>query len=303
MIVRLVKDMINFAVFASGLGWLLRNTVARRKVSIFVYHDPIPNVLHRHLHHLCRAYNIIRPSQFFEAVKQGNFSSLPPRRLVLTFDDGHVGNSALGQVMRAHGVTGLIYLRSDIVSTQCGFWWQSAAAKAIGAEFLGSIPEADRLALFAEHGFERDQAQDQATALSRAELEALSDVFEFGSHTRFHPILTRCNDAACDHEIAQSKKVLEGLLGHPVRHFAVPNGNYGDREIAMIKSADYATARTSDAGWNNATDSAYHLKILPAADDTTVWWLRAQMTGLTTLLKNIIRFRRFSLAFQEGHRA
>ncbi|MDA1097708.1 MAG: polysaccharide deacetylase family protein [Proteobacteria bacterium] len=300
---RMLKNAIGFLVLASGLGWLIRNIAARGKVSILVYHDPKPEVLHRHLQHLNRAYNIIPPSRYFEALKAKDFSTLPPRSLVMTFDDGHVGNAALVQVMHAHGVKGLIYLCSHIVDTQRGFWWQSAAAKNLGISELKKLTDADRLAKLAEYGFERDADQGTAAAVSLSQIKSLSQVFEFGSHTCYHPILTQCNDAACDEEIAASKRKLESLLNQPVLHFAFPNGNYGQREIAMIKAAGYETARTIDVGWNGALTDPFHLKVLEAADDATVWWLRAQLTGATTLFKNAVRYRRISLALQQGDNA
>jgi peptidoglycan/xylan/chitin deacetylase (PgdA/CDA1 family) len=142
-----------------------------------------------------------------------------------------------------------------------------------------------------------------AAAVSLSQIKSLPDVFKFGSHTCYHPILTQCNDAACNEEIAASKIKLESLLNQPVLHFAFPNGNYGQREVAMIKAAGYETARTIDVGWNGASADSYHLKVLPVADDATVWWLRAQMTGMTILFKNVVRYQRFSLAFQQGDKA
>lgn len=71
----------------------------------------------------------------------------------------------------------------------------------------------------------------------------------------------------------------------------------------MIKAAGYETVRTIDVSWNSASAKLYYLKVLPVADDTTVWWLRAEMTGMTTLFKNVVRYRRFLLAFRQGVKA
>ena len=104
------------------------------------------------------------------------------------------------------------------------------------------------------------------------------------------------------HYEARDEMKLENLLNRPVLHFAFPNGNYGEREIAMIKAAGYETARTGDVGWNGALADSYRLKILEIADNATIWWLHAQLTGAPTLLENLIRYKRVSLAFQQEGR-
>ena len=51
-----------------------------------------------------------------------NWARVPERALVVTFDDGHRGNHRLLPIFRRYGIRPTIYLCSQIVGTQRGYW-------------------------------------------------------------------------------------------------------------------------------------------------------------------------------------
>ena len=116
---------------------------------------------------------------------------------------------------------------------------------------------------------------------------------DFGSHSRFHPILTTCSDDECGDEIKESSREIEELTGRSCVHFAYPNGDYGEREIDMLKRAGYVSARTIDLGWNDVNTDPFKLRVLSWRDDMSVNRLAADLSGISGYLG---RFRRGSIA-------
>jgi peptidoglycan/xylan/chitin deacetylase (PgdA/CDA1 family) len=273
---RVVVRLVCAAVRWGGLSWLVRNTVARRRASILVYHDPAPELLERHLRYLTARYSLIPLSRLVDAMRAGAWAELPPRPLVLTFDDGHRGNTRLARVLERHGVSATIYLCSQIVDTPRHFWFLDVA----DPEPLKVLPDGERRAVTAERDGERQ-------ALTAAELRRLTSVAEFASHTRSHPVLTMCDDDECRAEIALSRRELEELLGAPCRHFSFPNGDYGPRELRLVREAGYASARTVDLGWNTARTDPFRLKILGTNDDASVSRLAADLAGVAGYLARV----------------
>ena len=71
-----------------------------------------------------------------------------------------------------------------------------------------------------------------------------SPVIELGAHTCTHPPLSRLTAKQQDKEIRTSKVDLEAALGHPVKSFAYPFGNYARGSVDLVAAAgfDYACA-------------------------------------------------------------
>ena len=104
-----------------GVGWIVRNTVARRGVSIVLYHDPRPAQLDAHLEYLCRRYSVIPLSRLVEALHSGRWDDIPPKSVVINLDDGRAGNFALAELFHRHGVVPTIFLCSQIAGTNRDF--------------------------------------------------------------------------------------------------------------------------------------------------------------------------------------
>jgi len=290
-----LKSLFGMLLTVSGICWFLRCVYANRKVTIVIYHDPEPALFDAHLAYFTSRYNVIPFSRFFDCHQQRDLRSLPPRSLVITFDDGHARNFQLTESLRKHRVSPLLYLCSQIVGTNRRFWWQSEAASRLGIDQLKSLPDEERRERLVGAGFLQTEEQPVADALSSAQLDVMRDVFEFGAHTRFHPILTRCTDQRCQEEIAGARSEISEAIGSECLHFAYPNGNYGERETTLVANAGYASGRTIDVGWNCERTDPYRFKIMPVDDRSSVWWLKAQLTGIPALLKNIIRHGRFTM--------
>ena len=80
------------------------------------------------------------------------------------------------------------------------------------------------------------QATDAATiGWSDVERLATDDLITFGAHTASHPFLSTLADAAVEHELVASQRLIEEHWNRPVRHFCYP---YGDaRSIGDVAPA------------------------------------------------------------------
>jgi peptidoglycan/xylan/chitin deacetylase (PgdA/CDA1 family) len=271
---RLVKEIIARCLLWSGLVYAIRLLLWRDRVLIVVYHDPQPATLDSHLTYLCR---IAEPISLADCRKRST-SGRP--RVVITVDDGHAGNARLLEVFRAHGIHPTIFICSAIVGTRRQYWWRHSKSVTPHVKRLKQLPNAERLSILSSFGFVQDAEMDAPAALSRTEIEHMKATVDFQSHGRFHPILPCCTDEDCRIEITQSRYEIEELVGRECRSFAFPNGSFGEREIRALKSAGYETARTLDAGWNDAKSDPFHLKAVPVSDDASWAWFAVQISLL-----------------------
>jgi peptidoglycan/xylan/chitin deacetylase (PgdA/CDA1 family) len=69
---------------------------------------------------------------------------------------------------------------------------------------------------------------------------------EIASHTVNHADLGRSSLGSTTYELVQSKRWLEGVLGHPVTDFAYPSGKFNLQTIQVLRQAGYDTAVVED---------------------------------------------------------
>ena len=279
------REQLDACIRWSGLAWLIRQTVARRRVGVLMYHDPGPEEFDAHLSYLARRYRFISLDKLVEALRRRDFSSLPHRSLVITIDDGHRGNARLVEVLRRHGVRPTIYLTTGVVGTDKPFWFTSFDYAE--RERLKRLPNEQRLAALATL-----QSPTDPQALAPDDLQALMPLVDFGAHTRSHPSLTTCSDAECWEEIAQSKADVEQLTGRPCRHFSYPNGDYSFREANIARACGFSSARTADPGWNGPTTDPYRIRILSGPDRASLTRLIADLSGAWLLVATLRGWRR-----------
>lgn len=86
--------------------------------------------------------------------------------------------------------------------------------------------------------------------LTQAEIYALAqgEFIEIGAHTITHPFLATLPVSAQRQEITSSKALLEEILGHPVRSFAYPHGNFSAETKNIVQEVGFNCACTTVAG-------------------------------------------------------
>ncbi len=100
---------------------------------------------------------------------------------------------------------------------------------------------------------------------------------EIGSHTVSHLELPGLSDAAARVELGRSRSTLERHLGNPVQWFAYPAGAFDARTVALVRSAGYVLAVTTQPGATQDARRPLELRRFEVLDSTGV-------RGLASLL-------------------
>ena len=263
---------------------VVREVFLRRKVTILLYHDPSPQRFSDHLAILTRSYNLVSLRDFVEAHRSGALDALPPKALVLTFDDGHRGNYALRSLLRDLPAPPTIFLCSGVVDTNRPFWFRTVA----DSEPLKRIPDDQRLAELRTAEQEQPLSEVEPQALSREQIVELKPFVDFESHTISHPILPYCDGAKAWAEINDSKRQLESSYGLSIFALSYPNGDYSSREITLAKRAGYACGLSVDHGFNSARTDLYRIRRIAIDDADGSSKLVVKACGLWGFFKGLV---------------
>ena len=276
-----LKNMVAAFVCLSGMPLLIREWVCRNRVAILMYHDAKPTVFAKHIAYLSRHYTVITLDTLVAAIYRKDFSQIPPKSVVITIDDGHVGNIALLPLFKQYNVRPMLYVCTQIINTHRHFWFKIDGQSKAEKERLKRLSNAERLAhLKRTADFEPEKVYPDRQALDIAEMKEMAESVDFQPHTRFHPILPQCTEMECKQEILGSKTDLERLLGVECLHFSYPNGDYTEHEIEIVKAGGFRSARTTDMGWNTLDTPPYQLKVIPITDDAGLTLFRAELTTI-----------------------
>jgi peptidoglycan/xylan/chitin deacetylase (PgdA/CDA1 family) len=251
----------------SGLPALIRRIFQKNKVTIIVFHEMEPPIAERNLSFLKDNYNIIPLQTFYKAIENKDNSLLPEKSLIITFDDGRISNYKLLPIIKKLDIPVTLFLNSGIINTNRHYWFRYNR-KIFSNEALKKIPNKDRLALMAEHGFKQDKEYEYPQALNKSQITEMSEYIDMQSHTVFHPCLTKCNYNEAKFEIEECKRLLEKEYGFKINSLAFPNGDFSSREIKIAKQAEYRFCLTTNKGYNSILSDPYRLKRLDP-DDTS----------------------------------
>jgi peptidoglycan/xylan/chitin deacetylase (PgdA/CDA1 family) len=242
-------------------------------------------------------------------------SGLPRRAVAITFDDGYRDNLELAvPVLERLGLPATFFLVPGLLSREMDAWWErtgwavSGATVARGSWQGESLPDDAR----GRHHFtlrlnerlkaltraERDRAVGRLAAHMRPVEPFPEDLFldwdgarrlaargfEIGSHTQFHPILSRESPAEQVRDLAESRRLLEHGLDIPIGVLAYPNGSARDYDAhtrAAARAAGYSHAVTTLWGWNHARTPPLEIRRMLVAPRKGVQGLaRALGSGL-----------------------
>lgn len=284
---KFVREIVAAFFRFSGVLFLARNIFFRNKVTIVTYHNPEYDVLKRHMEYLAKHYNFVSLDSFVNSLYENSFVDLPPKSLVITFDDGYKENSALLDIFRNHHVCPTIFLCSHIVDTNRKFWFETGVHH---VEALKGVDDKARLSFLKDEvNYDPLREYNTRQALNLDEMTHMISEVDFQSHSRYHPILTHLSDAACKDEIEGSKTHLESLLKREIKHFKFPNGDYEEREISYVRTSGYRSSMTLDPGGNDLNSDPYRLKSAVVDDDASINVLAVQVNDVFIFLKS--RFR------------
>lgn len=168
----------------------------------------------------------------YVAFQQGK-KPLPPKPIILTFDDGFMSNYLYAfPTLMKYGMTATIFVTVD--------------------------PEAANYKKYAPVDL----------PLTHQQIKEMSDAgISIESHSMTHPYLSEMQPDKIRWELAESKKALEELLQKPVSFIAIPTGAYNRTVKRLVQETGYQAAFCMLKGTNNKHSDLYALRRLVVGRD------------------------------------
>jgi hypothetical protein len=86
--------------------------------------------------------------------------------------------------------------------------------------------------------------------------------------------------------------VLKERFGLSVVALAYPNGDYSERDMALVREAGYSCALTVDPGVNDVVTDLYALKRIYMPDDASIGELSVRASGIWDTLMRMVGYHR-----------
>jgi peptidoglycan/xylan/chitin deacetylase (PgdA/CDA1 family) len=174
-------------------------------------------------------YTTITLDELLYALAQGR--PLPPKPIILTFDDGYADNYANGfPVLRDNGFVATFFIMTDLVTDQ--------------ADGYMTWPQIEEMAK-AGQGFGSHGRQDHRTLRGRSV-----------DHLVWQAL--------------GGKEAIEEHLGYRPRWVAYPSGEYDAQTIAVFRSAGYWGGLTTTQGTEHSLDKVFELPRIRVRGSHTV---------------------------------
>jgi len=238
-------------------------------------------------------FNILMLDDAINLLKK---KKLPPRALVITFDDGYLDNvEVAAPLLKKYHCPATFFISTQGVED--GYLWNDAIEQGIAQTTVNQISSSimnEELALTSQpekllaynklinflkflSNNERtskiesllSELQISQTSMSRTmmnerELKELHQQgFEIAAHTHSHTILTTETNVDAKNELIENKTKLEKIVGENIRYLAYPNGlferDFNDQHCQIAQKIGFKAAfSTNDGG---ATSSINDFKI------------------------------------------
>lgn len=161
----------------------------------------------------------------FLAYREG-LASLPPKPIIITFDDGFASNYHYAfPILKKYGMTATIFVTPD---REC-------------ENFKKNAPTDSPL------------SDEQMCEMSENRIS-------IQSHGMTHRYLTELEPEVMQWELTESRSVLERLIGKPVLYLAIPSGAYNKRVKKSALKAGYKAVFCMLKGSNNQKSDLYALR-------------------------------------------
>jgi len=251
-----------------------------------------------HIELLGRKYRVVPLETLVRQLLTGE--EIPRRTVVLTFDDGWLDTYQVAYpLLKRAGLPATVFVPTALVGTRHRFWFSRAAEAAaeiwhradsllpvnpLGETFFVASLLARRLSrpafltavLETLKEFTPDKRESTIVKLielgelrphTRRELvdwdelrRMVADIFEVGSHTARHVILTEIDAAMAKVELEESLRTIAEQIGKPATSLCYPNGNHDEGVRRLAHTCGFACALSTSPGF---ADSPLDLHALP----------------------------------------
>ena len=186
-----------------------------------------------------RGYSTISLDELLKGLNSE--AELPPRPIVLTFDDGYEDNYTYAfPILKKFGFTATIFLVT---------------------RDIGRLPD-----------WPDSEEKIQEPILSWEQIKEMADYgISFQSHTHTHPSLHKLDRQKIKEEVVTSKKIIEKKLKNKVNFLCYPYGHFNFKVEQVLKEADYKGALTTKRGLVRDGDNPYSLSRIGIKRKHRIW--------------------------------
>ncbi len=315
---------INTPAFARSLALLERQQgEARNLLRVLTYHrvdDPArcagvyprimvsPREFEQQMHYVAARYTVISMAELMDAVQGAG--ALPPRSLLITFDDAYVDFAENAwPILRGLGLPATLFVPTAFPDhPERVFWWDRlyhALALADGErevqapvgrfplstpaqreqafsqlrDYAKTLPHVETMEWVEQVCRTLDAPPPPASVLSWQALRGLAqEGVTLGAHTRNHPILTRVSPEVMRQEAIDSWEDLEREIGAIPPIFAYPSGGANDEVVRILKQAGFELAFLTGHGINDMRKiDRLQMRRINVGQTTSLSVLRLQM--------------------------
>ncbi|MEV8093079.1 polysaccharide deacetylase family protein [Kitasatospora sp. NPDC085879] len=207
---------------------------------------------------LARTARPVSLARVEQALREGR--PLPPRSVLVTFDDGDRSLLTHGlPVLARHGIPAAAFVIAGLIGGDRPFWWSEAAflvghggtadglppgtAPDAAVRLLKRLPDGERRRRLEGLRSTAAAPAPRQPQLSPEDLRTLRDAgVAIGNHTVDHPCLDTCTREESAEQVERAHHLLAGWLGEEPTSFAYPNGNPDPHAERALAGLDYRTA-------------------------------------------------------------
>ena len=253
-----------------------------------------PETFEMHLQEIKRYFTVMRLQDWVDAKDSG--AKLPLKTCVVTFDDGWLDNFEFAlPLLKKHQVPATLFAVAEKIDTSFQFWpnmvmWllfnggadylqqdpllgkaypqdRSANDREFAANYISKLKTFSDKEIFAALN-SIDAKSNLLQSMPRALMNwnelmqmHVSGWVDIGSHTCSHKRLTHhLSTQELQHEIIESRQLLESKLAQKINLFCFPNGDYNQSALDMVKATYKAAVTTQKGIVSNNNFSLHELK-------------------------------------------
>lgn len=245
----------------------------------------------RKIKFLKRHFNILALPEAIELLKT---QCLPPKALVITFDDGYQDNyTVAAPILKNNDCPATFFISTSGIEK--GYLWNdeveqlldNTSIKLISADIIGEKitinNEAEKIRAFQQllsklkflsHEKRERQLKKLAhelgniefkrTMMTTTQVQKLHQKgFTIGAHTHNHTILTTETNNDCRQELLMNKSQLEAIINEEIKFFAFPNGlferDFTSEHCNIAKNMKFKAAFSTNDGGATSLSNIYSI--------------------------------------------
>ena len=268
-----------------GFSFFKKKIVSKNFLSVLLYHEIDSDIFEEQIKYLkTNKYNILPLKTVIDKIV--NKEKLPPKTVVLTFDDGLKNNYLLLDTIKRYKINPTIFIATSIVGTYRHFWDTKTDNQLDLIKFL-NLSDKERLDKLQVRGFFENKEYSNRQALSMEEINDMKNYVDFQPHSKFHPVLTKCSDNKKISEIKDSKDFINNKIHNKVYAFAPPFGIYDKEIIEILKKLNFSCSLSITPGKNVEKYNLFELKRIGIPNKISINEFICRLDGTWDFLRNL----------------